>query len=130
MDVKNHTFTCNDFKYEFIHNFPSNDYFDKLNIQQAYPKIYITMNVYNNENNFIFSVKLDIEGNYYCTGNKNFEYDKISSSMNQYCDDTIFFKIIDEFNDNRNTFETICDNTIMNVWKSRIFDEIEYYSNY
>ena len=56
----------------------------QLGVNQAYPKLNICMEVYEKDE-LIYSIILDINGNYYCWGSVNFEFDIVKKSIIKDC---------------------------------------------
>ena len=96
------------------HNAPTWSSFLNLGIQQAYPKIDIVMNVYEEET-IVYSSTFHIEGYYYCSGSQNFEYDKIEFKIIKDCDETTKNLIADEVEKEQENIKNIFNDTVLNI---------------
>lgn len=77
------------------------------------------MQVYENDE-LIYSIKLKINGIYSCyCCSRNFEFDKIDSKIIKDNDKTELI-----YNELLNNYKNIFEGTVLNIWKSRIFDEL------
>jgi hypothetical protein len=96
--------------------------YENSGTNQSFPKANIFMEVYE-KHKVIYSIKLEINGNYYCCGSKNFEFDKVVKTIIKECDNKLLNDIYSELqNSNINVF----DNTVLDIWITRIFEELCY----
>ena len=112
----------NKYEIKFINNIPTWDQlsFENSGTNESFPKLNILMEVYEN-NKIIYSILLDIDGHYYCCGSKNFEFDKINKTIIKKCEEDIMDNIYTEL---ENNYSNIFKNTVLNIWVTRIFEEL------
>ena len=92
--------------------------YDKIGSNMKFLELQVFMEVYKNEK-IIYSIKLMINGIYCCCGSRNFDIDKINSQIIKDYDETEL--IYDEL---LNNYKDIFKNTVLNIWKTIIFDEL------
>ena len=115
--------TTNKYKIEFDNNVPTWDEltFEKINSNMAFLEFDIFMEVYENDK-VIYSIKLKINGIYYCCGSINFEFDIIDRQIIKDYDDIEL--IHDEL---LNNYNNIFKDTVLKNWKFKICDELCQY---
>ncbi len=113
----------NKYKIKFNHNVPKwkELTFEKLGSNMSFLELNVFMEVYDNDE-LIYSIKLEINGIYYCCGSQNFEFDKINSQIIIDYDD-----IESIYNELQNNYKNIFNDTVLSIWKTRIFDELCQY---
>ena len=114
-------FKNNDYDFKICHNTPSWKLFIDYGVEQAYPLLNINMDVYK-ENIIIYSIKLNIESNYYCCGSRNFELDKFDLIIIQDCEDTIL-ELMMEGIENKT-------DDVMNIFKNTLLEEEDIILDY
>jgi hypothetical protein len=112
----------NKYEIKFNNNIPTwNELsFENSGTNQSFPKLNIFMEVYE-KNNLIYSIILDIDGNYYCCGSKNFEFDKVNKTIIKQCTQDIMNNIYIELQSN---YANIFKDTVLDIWITRIFEEL------
>ena len=82
----------------------------------SFLKLNISMEVYQN-NELIYSVKLDIDGIYSCCGSKNFEFDKMNYQFLKPNPETaqIHTALLSKYDE-------YFKDTVIGIWKFRICD--------
>lgn len=85
----------NKYNININHDCPLWDSFIKYGVTQAYPLIYVYMNIYE-ENKVIYEIDLTVYGNYYCCG--HFRYDEIQKNITTDCDENIKIEVYDKLN--------------------------------
>jgi len=91
---------------------------------ESYPKLNIMMKVYKKDKldfSAIYSIKLEIDGHYYCCGSKNFEFDKVKKTIIKECDDKLLNDIYFEL---QNSYRNIFKDTVLDIWITRIFEQL------
>jgi hypothetical protein len=113
------------FKIDFNNNIPtwSELSFQKSGNNLSFPKINITMNIYN-EDLIIYSSAFYIEGIYSCCGSLNFDFDEIKIDIIKDCDDKTKDLIINEIEKKCNDIKNMLNDTILDIWKTRIYEYI------
>ncbi len=105
----------------FKHNIPSWNMFQIMDIQEAYPKINVLMEVYcSKQKILLYSVELNIDGHYYCCGSCNFEYDRVDKNTIKNIEN---IDLINGFMiEHQDKIKNYLNNTVMDIWKTRVFD--------
>jgi hypothetical protein len=112
----------NKYEIKFNNNIPTWDKlsFENSGLNQSFEKINIIMEVYEN-NELIYSVILEINGNYYCCGSKNFEFDEIKKTIIKNCNNKLLKNIYYEL---QNNHKNIFKDTVLDIWITRIFEQL------
>ena len=110
---------------DFYNNIPTWDElsFEKLGTNISFPKINIIINIIDKDL-IIYSLNLYIEGIYSCCGSLNFEFDKVKINIIKDCNSNTKDLIINEIEKKRNNIENMFNNSVLDIWKSRIYDYI------
>jgi len=119
--IKGHTYTI-----IIKHNVPTRELFKTLGIQQAYPKIKISMEVYTTKmQELLYSIELNINGNYYCCGSCNFEFDTIERTIIKDIENLTIFTEFNKFIENNETkIKHFFKETLIDIWHHRIFPHL------
>ena len=108
----------NDYNFKIHHNVPKWDdlTYEKIGSNMSFLKLNISMEVYQNDE-LIYSVKLDIDGIYSCCGSKNFEFDKMNYQFIKNYDETaqIHTALLSKYDE-------YFKDTVIGIWKFRICD--------
>lgn len=64
------------YKIKVTHTAPTFKQFEEWGVQQAYPKFYVNITFHDNDDKEVLMFKVKIEGDYYCSGSRNFEIEK------------------------------------------------------
>ena len=112
----------NKFEIKFNNNVPTwiELSFENSGTNQSFLLVNIFMEVYEKDN-LIYSIKLEINGNYYCCGSKNFEFDKVKKTIIKECDYKLLNNIYCEL---QNNYRNIFKDTILDIWITRIFEQL------
>lgn len=98
--------------------------FENSGTNQSFHKINIVMEVYEKDK-LIYSIILEINGNYYCCGSRNFEFDKVKKTIIKECNYKLLHDIYFEL---QNSYRNIFTDTVLDIWVTRIFEQLcEYY---
>lgn len=110
------------YKIKFTHNIPSYDSlsYEKTGTNESYHDLYILMKVYIGRK-LIYSIKINMEGHYYCCGSRNFEYQKVVKTVIKECNADILTNILNELN---NKYSDVFKNSVLKNWTSNIFKEL------
>ncbi len=109
---------------KFNNNVPTWDElsFENSGTNQSFHKLNILMEVYEKDE-LIYSILLEIFGNYYCCGSKNFDFDKVNRTIIKECE--LLDELIDDiYSELQNNYRTIFKDTVLNIWITRIFEEL------
>ena len=100
------------------HNIPKWDHltYEKLGSNMSFLKLNISMEVYENDE-LIYSIKLDIDGIYSCCGSKNFEFDKMNHKIIKDSDKTALIHA-----ELLSNYDIFFKDTVLSIWKLRICD--------
>lgn len=112
----------NKFEIKFNNNVPTwiELSFENSGTNQSFPIVNIFMEVYEKDN-LIYSIKLEINGNYYCCGSKNFEFDKVKKTIIKECNYKLLSDIYSEL---QNSYRNIFIDTVLDIWITRIFEQL------
>ncbi len=94
--------------------------FENSGTNHSFPKLNILMEVYKRDS-LIYSVKLEINGIYYCYGSINFEFDNILKTIiKKYKQD----KLNNIYTELQTNYRNIFKDTVLDIWVTRIFREL------
>lgn len=108
----------NNFSFDIKHNVPTWESFKIYGIQRAFPIIYLKIKVIENRD-LIYFTELKINGNYYCCGSCNFEFDEIEKEIIKDIDGKKLELILPEL---ENYLKNELKETLLNMWISRIMN--------
>lgn len=95
--------------------------FENSGTNQSFINANIFMEVYEKDE-LIYSIILEIiNGNYYCCGSKNFEFDKVKKIIIKDCEPKLLYDFNSEL---QNSYRHIFKDTVLDIWITRIFDEL------
>ena len=113
----------NKYEIKFNSNVPTwNELsFENTGTNQSFIKVSIFMEVYEKDK-LIYSIILEIiNGNYYCCGSKNFEYEQVKKTIILDCEPKLLNDIHSEL---QNSCRYIFKDTVLDIWTTRIFEQL------
>jgi hypothetical protein len=110
------------YNIQITHDAPSWNSFIKYGVNNAFPLIFIYMNIYQN-NILIYEADLIIHGNYFSSGIPNFKCDEFQKNIKINCDDTIKIDVFHKLNNEYfYQFENIFDKSLLDQYVNTILE--------